>query len=77
MVVFQGMRLALVGIAIGILAAFGLTRLLAGFLFGINTSDPIVFTTVPVLLSAVALFAIWLPARRASRINPSDALRHE
>ena len=77
MVVFQGMRLTLVGVAIGVLAAFGVTRLLAGFLFGINTSDPIVFTTVPVLLSAVALFAVWLPARRASRIDPSDALRHE
>jgi ABC-type antimicrobial peptide transport system permease subunit len=77
MVIFQGMRLALVGVTIGILAAFGLARLLGGFLFGINTSDPIVFTTVPVLMSTVALFAISLSARRASRINPSDALRHE
>jgi putative ABC transport system permease protein len=77
MVVFQGMRLALVGVAIGVLAAFGMTRLLASFLFGIKTSDPIVFMTVPVLLSGVALFAVWFPARRASRINPIDALRHE
>src|SRR6202035_5798217 len=77
MVVFQGIRLALVGVAIGILAAVALTRLLASFLFGINTSDPIVFTTVPVLLSAVALISVWLPAPRRSRIDPSGALRHE
>jgi predicted permease len=77
MVVAQGMRLAFAGVAIGIAAAFGLTRFIAAFLFGVEAWDPIVFITVPVFLSCVALCAVWLPARRASRINPIDALRHE
>ncbi len=77
MVVMQGMRLALIGVAAGLAAAFGLTRLIASFLFGVKTLDPLVFTTVPLLLIAVALFAIWLPARRATRIDPLDALRYE
>ncbi len=77
MVIFQGMRLALTGVAIGIAAAFGLTRFLASFLFGVQTWDPVVFTTVPVLLTAVALLAVWLPARRATRIDPVNALRYE
>ena len=63
----QGMRLALTGIAIGILAAAGLTRFIAGFLFGVKAWDPIVFILVPILLIAVALLAVWLPALRASR----------
>lgn len=77
MVVVQGMRLALVGVVIGIVAAFGLARLIASFLFGVKTWDPVVFVTAPVLLSAVALFAVWLPARRATRIDPVTALRYE
>jgi ABC-type antimicrobial peptide transport system permease subunit len=77
MIVFQGMRLALVGVAIGVVAAFGLTRFIASFLFGVNAWDPLVFTTVPVLLSAVALLAVWLPALRATRIDPVQALRCE
>ena len=75
--VLQGMRLALVGVAIGIAAAFGVTRLIASFLFGTKTTDPAVFLTVPLLLTAVGLFAVWLPARRASRIDPVEALRYE
>lgn len=77
LVIFQGMLLALIGVAIGIAAAFGLTRFLASFLFGVQTWDPVVFTAVPVLLTAVALLAVWLPARRATRIDPVDALRYE
>jgi putative ABC transport system permease protein len=77
MVVFQGMRLTLVGVVLGIAAAFAVTRLLASFLFGVKTWDPFVFITVPCLLSLVALFAVWLPARRATRIDPIDALRYE
>jgi ABC-type antimicrobial peptide transport system permease subunit len=77
MVVFQGMRLTLVGVVVGIGAAFGVTRLLASFLFGVETGDPFVFITVPFLLSLVALLAVWLPARRATRIDPVDALRYE
>jgi putative ABC transport system permease protein len=77
MIVFQGLRLALIGVALGIAAALALTRLVIGFLFGVKAWDPLVFTSVPVLLSAIALFAVWLPARRASRIDPIEALRHE
>jgi putative ABC transport system permease protein len=63
------MRLALVGVAIGIGAAFGLTRFIASFLFGVKTSDPLVFVTVPIVLSLVALLAVWMPATRASRVG--------
>ena len=77
MVVRQGMRLALIGVAIGVAAAFGLTRLIASFLFGVKSTDPIVFVTVPLLLSAVAFFAVWLPARRASAVDPIEALRYQ
>jgi putative ABC transport system permease protein len=77
LVVWQGMKLAIVGAAIGIAAAFGLTRLIASFLFGVKPYDPIVFVTVPVILSAVALFAVWLPATRASKLDPMESLRVE
>ena len=77
MVVFQGMALALIGVAIGIAGAFGLTRLIASFLFGVKAWDPAVFVIVPLVLSAVALLAVWFPARRATRIDPLDALRYE
>jgi len=77
MVVFQGMRLALIGVVLGLGGAFALTRLIASLLFGVKAVDPMVFTTVPLLLTAVALFSIWLPARRAARIDPLDALRYE
>src|SRR5436190_16737831 len=77
MVVFQGMRLALIGVVIGIGSAFGLTRVIATFLFGVKERDPAVFTAVAVLLSVVALLAVWIPARRATRIDPVVALRYE
>jgi ABC-type antimicrobial peptide transport system permease subunit len=77
MIVRQGMRLASAGIAIGMAAALALTRLLANFLFGVKSWDPLVFTVVPVVLGAVALLAVWLPAVRATRIDPVSALRSE
>ncbi len=77
MVVLQGLRLALAGAACGLVAAFGLTRWIASFLFGVAARDPLVFVVVPAILTAVALFAVWLPAMRASRIDPMQALRHE
>ena len=77
MVVLQGMRLALVGVAVGIGAALGLTRLLSTLLFGVKDKDPAVFTAVAVMLSLVSLLAVWLPARRATRIDPVIALRYE
>jgi putative ABC transport system permease protein len=77
MVVFQGMRLALLGVAIGIGGSLGLTRLIATFLFGVKAKDPMVFTSVAVLLALVSLLAVWVPARRATRIDPVIALRYE
>jgi putative ABC transport system permease protein len=77
MIILQGMRLALAGVAIGVVAALGLMRLLGSFLFGVSAWDPLVFTTVPVLLSVVAFFAVWLPAMRATRVDPINALRSE
>ena len=77
MVVLQGMRLVLIGVAIGIGSAFGLTRFLAAFLFGVNVRDPMAFTSIPITLSLIALLAIWLPALRASRLDPIQALRYE
>jgi len=77
LVVWHGMRLALVGVVLGIGAAFGLTRFLASFLFGVKSWDPLVFVSAPLILAAVALLAVWLPAKRASRLNPMQALRVE
>ena len=77
MVVFQGLRLAIVGVAIGLGAAFLLSRVLSSFLFGVTARDPLVFTVVPFVLTGVALLAVWLPARRASRVDPILALRYE
>ena len=77
MVVVQGMTLALVGLAIGLGAAFGIARLITTLLFGVSARDPLVFTAVPALLAAVALLAVWLPARRASSVDPLIALRYE
>jgi putative ABC transport system permease protein len=77
LVVWHGMRLAIAGVVIGIAAAFGLTRFIASFLFGVKTWDPMVFVTVPVILSLVALLAVWMPATRASRLDPQQALRIE
>ena len=75
MVVMQGMRLALVGVVIGLASAYGLTRFIASFLFGVKALDPTVFAAIPLLLTAVALLAVWIPARRASRVDPVIALR--
>ena len=77
LVVWHGMRLALIGVVLGIGAAFGLTRFLASFLFGVKTWDPIAFVAVPLILTGVALLAVWLPATRASKLNPMVALRVE
>jgi ABC-type antimicrobial peptide transport system permease subunit len=77
MVVAQGMVLAVVGVAIGLGAAFWLARLITSFLFGVTDRDPLVFGGVPLLLIAVALLSVWLPARRASKVDPLIALRYE
>ncbi len=77
MVVLQGMRLTLVGLTTGLVAAFGLSRFLSSFLFGVRIWDPVAFVAVPIVLVGVALVALWLPATRASRVNPARALREE
>ncbi len=77
MVIAQGMLLVLTGAAVGIAASLGLTRFLASFLYGVAALDAPVFIAVPILLAAVALGAMWLPARRASRVDPIQALRCE
>lgn len=77
MVVRQGMSLTVIGVIAGVAAALGLTRFMAGFLYGVPATDPVVFVSIPVLLSLVALVAVWSPARRASRIDPLMSLRSE
>ena len=77
MIVKQGMLLAFIGITLGLAAAYGLSRLLTAFLFGVKPVDPLVFVAVPILLGLVSLAAIWVPASRAMRIDPAVALRQE
>jgi putative ABC transport system permease protein len=80
MVVGQGLALALAGLAIGVVAALILTRLLSSFsllLYGVGGSDPLTFTTVSVMLILVAILACYIPARRAMRVDPMVALRYE
>jgi predicted permease len=77
LVVTEALRLALAGVAAGIAAAWGLTRLISSLLFGVRASDPATFIVLPLLLTGVALFAAYLPARRATRVDPIGALRHE
>ena len=77
MVVGQGARLALAGIALGVAAGLGLARLIAGLLFGIGAQDPLTFSVVGATLGAAALLAAWLPSLGAARIDPVRALRQE
>ena len=77
MVVQRGMSLAGVGVILGVAASFGLTRLISHLLFGVSPSDPVTFLAVAVLLMSVALFANYIPARRATQVDPMVALRCE
>lgn len=77
LVMKQGALLTLLGVVAGICAAFALTRLMASLLFGVQPTDPLTFVSVPLLLAAVALSASFIPAQRASKVSPMEALRHE
>ncbi len=77
LIVRQGLRLVGVGMVIGIVIAIGVTRILASELYGVSPTDPLTFFSVLLLLSGVALLAVWLPARRATRVDPVAALRYE
>ncbi|MGA9959171.1 MAG: ABC transporter permease, partial [Acidobacteriaceae bacterium] len=77
LVIGQGMLLSGLGVVLGIGGAFAMTRFLASFLFGVKTWDPVAFIVAPLILCVVALIAVWIPARRATRVDPMTALRIE
>jgi ABC-type antimicrobial peptide transport system permease subunit len=77
LVVWQGMSLAFAGVVAGMGASLGVTRLLSNFLFGVKPWDPTVFVSAPIILTAIALLAVWVPAARASKLDPMRALRAE
>ena len=77
LVLKDGIKMAAAGVAIGVVAALGLTRLLSGMLYGVSTTDPITFVVIAIGLVVVALMACYLPARRATKVDPLVALRSE
>ncbi len=77
MVVRQGIWVTVVGVAIGLIGAWALTRLMASMLFGVSATDPVVYAGVSMLLLGVSILASYIPARRAARVSPVEALRGE
>jgi ABC-type antimicrobial peptide transport system permease subunit len=76
-VLVEAARLALAGVAVGLIGALALSRVVASLLYQVNAVDPVTFVAVPALLCAVALLASWAPARRATRVDPLIAMRAE
>jgi putative ABC transport system permease protein len=77
MILFQGMRLAVAGVVLGLFGALIVSQLMAGLVYGVRPTDPLTFVGVTLLLVAVAVLACYMPARRAVRVDPLIALRHE
>ncbi|MGH9782370.1 MAG: FtsX-like permease family protein, partial [Candidatus Acidiferrales bacterium] len=77
MILRQGAKLALAGVAIGLVVSLGLTRLMSSLLFSVSAADPLTFAAVAVVLVVVAMLACYIPARRALRVDPMVALRYE
>jgi putative ABC transport system permease protein len=77
LVLGHGLRLTLIGVGLGLAVSFGLTRFLGAMLLGVTSTDALTFLSVAILLCAVALFACFIPARRAMRLDPTVALRYE
>ncbi len=77
LVTVQGMKLALIGVVFGLLGSFALTRLMESLLFEVGTTDPMTFLLVPVLLAVVSFLACYIPARRATKVDPLIALRSQ
>jgi putative ABC transport system permease protein len=77
MMVGQGLRLLGIGLVLGFAGAIGMSRVVRSILFGVNANDPLIYAVVTIVLIAAAVVACWLPARRASRVNPMITLRAE
>jgi len=77
LVIQQGLKLTVIGSAIGIAAGFGLTRLISSYLYGVTAADPLTYVVVSVFLAGVAVAACSIPARRAAKVDPAVALRYE